>query len=60
MTIRKLGFKWYVIEEIICNRFCSKQYMYYTKREALQLFKRDFEELFILQNEDRQDRKGNI
>jgi len=57
MTIRKLGYQWYEITEIVGLDVLHKQYMYYTKKEAIQLFKRDFEDVYILLNEERQDRK---
>jgi hypothetical protein len=41
MSITKIGHNWYSITAIICNQYVDRQYMDYTKKEAIQRFKKD-------------------
>ena len=50
---------WYIITDIIFNTRVLKKYLYYTKAEAIKLFKNDPEvkELRELENENIKDSK---
>lgn len=51
MTVTKLGFKWYTISDIKgpdwSGQLIHQQYMYYTKKEAIKLFKQYYEKFQI-------------
>jgi len=40
-----------IITDIINNQFCKNQYIYYTKKEAIQLFKEKFKKEYELQSQ---------
>jgi len=42
MAIKKIGFNHYKISEIIKNHLITKTYLYYNKKESINLFKREF------------------
>ena len=39
MTIEKIGVKWYKVSDIVNNQLIKCEYMDYTKKEAVKLFK---------------------
>ena len=42
MTIEKLGHNYYHIYDVVCGQVIAKTYLYYTKKQALQLFKKEY------------------
>jgi hypothetical protein len=42
MTVEKRGHKHYVITDIVSGYRVTRMYLYYTKRQAVRLFKEEF------------------
>jgi len=55
MTITQKHTDNFIITDIIFGKFCQKEYLYYSKEEATELFKKDFKELYNLQKEEALD-----
>jgi len=50
MTIKKEN--WFIIiTDIICNQYKVEKYLYYTKKEALKLFKEKYKNEYELENQ---------
>ena len=55
MKVTKLGYQNYLIVDTILGAYCSTEYYYWSKKEAVSLFKDKYKELYLLQREAEED-----
>ncbi len=51
MTVKQKSLDNYIITDVVAGRYCEMEYLYYSKKESISLFKEKFAELYELEGE---------
>ena len=55
MKIKQKSIDNFIITDRVCGEYCEKEYLYYSREEAIDLFKEDFKDLYELEAESLSD-----